>query len=281
MVESEKKLNLLIDIDGVMTTGQFLYSEKGKAFKVFGPHDADGLKIIRDKINILFISADKRGFPISKKRIGDMKYKIELVPDGSRYEWIKDNFGFENTIFIGDGIPDAPVIPVVRHSSLAYDITQRLFSLLLSQPPVLHIRYINQTKELDELAEELELWNTAVDLEQRKGHDPWQALAQDMIVFGRGVSDIEYIPHLWKDFPIKEHQSPSDYLTTVDSFTQGAGLPFVWRHIPAKQFIPVESEGRITGGYWFGAKKAIDVLQDKRNKVPKLKESLIMETSPL
>ena len=42
MEESKKKLNLIIDIDGVMTTGQFLYSEKGKAFKVFGPHDSDG-----------------------------------------------------------------------------------------------------------------------------------------------------------------------------------------------------------------------------------------------
>jgi 3-deoxy-D-manno-octulosonate 8-phosphate phosphatase (KDO 8-P phosphatase) len=107
---TEKKMNLIIDIDGVMTTGQFVYSKKGKEYKTFGPHDADGLKIIRDKINILFISADKRGFPISKKRIDDMGYKIELVPDGSRYEWIRDNFGFEKTIFIGDGISDMPII---------------------------------------------------------------------------------------------------------------------------------------------------------------------------
>ena len=55
------KLNLIIDVDGVMTTGQFLYSSKGKEYKIFGPHDTDGLKIIKDKINIVFISADKRG----------------------------------------------------------------------------------------------------------------------------------------------------------------------------------------------------------------------------
>ncbi|MEK6841883.1 MAG: HAD hydrolase family protein [Nanoarchaeota archaeon] len=110
MEEPKKKLNLIIDIDGVMTTGQFLYSEKGKEFKIFGPHDSDGLKIIKDKINILFITADKRGFKISKKRIDDMGYKIELVKDGSRYEWIKSNFGLENVIFIGDGISDALVI---------------------------------------------------------------------------------------------------------------------------------------------------------------------------
>ena len=103
-------LNLIIDVDGVMTTGQFLYSKKGKEYKIFGPHDADGLKIIRDKINIVFISADKRGFPISKKRMNDMGYKIELVPETDRYEWVKNKFGFENTIFVGDGIFDALII---------------------------------------------------------------------------------------------------------------------------------------------------------------------------
>ena len=46
--------NLILDVDGVMTTGQFLYSEDGKAYKIFGPHDADGLKILRNKLNILF-----------------------------------------------------------------------------------------------------------------------------------------------------------------------------------------------------------------------------------
>lgn len=103
-------MNLIIDVDGVMTTGQFFYSTKGKAMKVFGPHDADGLKLVKDKMNVIFITADKRGFPISKRRIDDMGYKIELVEDGTRYEYIKEKYGFDNTIFIGDGIFDAPVI---------------------------------------------------------------------------------------------------------------------------------------------------------------------------
>ena len=105
-----KKLNFVLDVDGVMTTGQFLYSEKGKAYKIFGPHDSDGLKLIKDKVNIFFISADKKGFAISKKRIDDMGYKIEIVPEGDRYKWIKERFGLENTIFMGDGIFDAPII---------------------------------------------------------------------------------------------------------------------------------------------------------------------------
>lgn len=106
---TQEKMNFVIDVDGVMTTGQFLYSSKSKAYKVFGPHDSDGLKLIKGKLNIFFITADKRGLPISRKRIKDMGYKIEVV-SGNRYDYIKKKFGFVNTIFIGDSIFDAPII---------------------------------------------------------------------------------------------------------------------------------------------------------------------------
>ena len=105
-----KKLNLIIDVDGVMTTGQFLYSSKGKEYKLFGAHDADGLKLIKDKVNLLFITSDKKGFTISRRRIKDMGYEIKLITEGDRYKYIKENFGFEKTIYIGDGIFDALLI---------------------------------------------------------------------------------------------------------------------------------------------------------------------------
>jgi len=103
-------MNLVIDVDGVMTTGQFLYSSKGKVYKIFGPHDADGLKLIKDKVEITFITADKRGFPISEKRIKDMGYPLEMVSEGDRYSFVKNRFGFENTIYIGDGIFDVKIL---------------------------------------------------------------------------------------------------------------------------------------------------------------------------
>ncbi len=104
------KLNLVIDVDGVMTTGRFFYSSEGKTHKEFGPHDSDGLKMLKDHMNIQFVTADKRGFPISERRIKDMGYPIELVTEKDRYNFVKERFGFENTIFIGDGIHDAPVL---------------------------------------------------------------------------------------------------------------------------------------------------------------------------
>ncbi len=33
-----------------LTTGQFLYSVDGKAYKIFGPHDNDGIKLLSQKI---------------------------------------------------------------------------------------------------------------------------------------------------------------------------------------------------------------------------------------
>ena len=42
----------ILDVDGVMTTGQFLYSESGKLMKVFGPDDNDGLGLLNPHIDI-------------------------------------------------------------------------------------------------------------------------------------------------------------------------------------------------------------------------------------
>lgn len=101
----------VLDVDGVMTTGQFLYSEFGKMYKVFGPHDADGLKMLRGKIDFLFITADKRGYCITKKRIvEDMKYDLKLVSEDERETFFAEEIGYNHAIFMGDGIFDATIL---------------------------------------------------------------------------------------------------------------------------------------------------------------------------
>lgn len=97
----------LLDVDGVLNNGQFIYSTKGKIGKIFGPDDNDALKILSKFINISFISSDYRGFEISKRRIQkDMKFKINLVRNNERSDWIKKNYDLKKTIFMGDGIFD-------------------------------------------------------------------------------------------------------------------------------------------------------------------------------
>jgi len=105
----------IVDVDGVLTTGQFLYSVRGKEFKIFGPHDNDGIKLLSPKIKIIFLTADKRGYAISKKRIvDDMKQKLVLVNEENRYAFIEKHFGLKDTIYMGDGYFDAPIIAHCR-----------------------------------------------------------------------------------------------------------------------------------------------------------------------
>lgn len=94
--------NFILDVDGVLTTGQMIYSEEGKKYKIFGPHDNDGLKMIKDLINVHFISADIKGLEITKKRISDMGFSVDLVSENDREKYIND-FVVDETIFMGDG----------------------------------------------------------------------------------------------------------------------------------------------------------------------------------
>jgi len=109
---------LFLDVDGVLTTGQFLYNKDGKQFKVFGPDDNDGLSLLKSFIKIHFLTGDKKGFNISKKRIvSDMKFPLNLVSTINRVEWIKNHTSsLERVIYMGDGIFDHYVFSKVGYS---------------------------------------------------------------------------------------------------------------------------------------------------------------------
>jgi len=111
--------HLVMDVDGVLNTGHFIYTEDGKFAKMFGPHDKDGLEIIKNLgISIDFVTADATGFEISKARIvRDWKFKesqLHLVTDGFRLQWLTDlGYNLKETAYIGDGIHDAPILEAV------------------------------------------------------------------------------------------------------------------------------------------------------------------------
>jgi 3-deoxy-D-manno-octulosonate 8-phosphate phosphatase (KDO 8-P phosphatase) len=107
-----RNLIFVFDVDGVMTTGQFFYSSSGKVFKVFGPHDNDGLKMLsKNGLRFLFVTADKRGFPITEKRIvHDMGAELHLVNESDRLSFIQSRYGLENVVYMGDGYYDAPIL---------------------------------------------------------------------------------------------------------------------------------------------------------------------------
>lgn len=108
---------LILDVDGVMTTGHFLYSAKGKVMKIFGPDDNDGLSLLQSDVEIRFVTGDKRGFPISKRRItDDMKYPLDIVSTIRRIDWIRERYPLDSVIYMGDGIFDHYVMREVGYS---------------------------------------------------------------------------------------------------------------------------------------------------------------------
>jgi 3-deoxy-D-manno-octulosonate 8-phosphate phosphatase (KDO 8-P phosphatase) len=107
----------LLDVDGVMTNGQFIYSNAGKLMKIFGPDDNDALRLLNPYIKIRFITGDKKGFPVSSKRIKeDMKFELDLVSTTERIEWINERYNPDTVIYMGDGIFDHYVMKEVGYS---------------------------------------------------------------------------------------------------------------------------------------------------------------------
>jgi 3-deoxy-D-manno-octulosonate 8-phosphate phosphatase (KDO 8-P phosphatase) len=118
MASTQSKIkNFVIDCDGCLTDGKFTYTKQGKISKVYGPDDSDALDILKNRgIKIYFISGDKRGFAVTKKRVEDMKFTAELVSTFKRLEWMKKRMKLKETVFMGDGIYDSLVFPYMTYS---------------------------------------------------------------------------------------------------------------------------------------------------------------------
>lgn len=107
----------ILDVDGILTDGGFYYSAEGKVMKKFGADDNDALSLLKPYMEIIFVTGDKRGFPISEKRIvSDMHMKLELVSTIKRIQWIKDRYNPEEVIYMGDGIFDHYVMKEIGYS---------------------------------------------------------------------------------------------------------------------------------------------------------------------
>lgn len=111
----------ILDVDGVLTDGGFYYTAEGKVAKKFGADDNDALSLLRPFLEIIFVTGDKRGFPISQKRIEDMHFRLELVSTIKRIEWIKERFDPQKVIYMGDGIFDHYVMREVGYGISTQD----------------------------------------------------------------------------------------------------------------------------------------------------------------
>jgi 3-deoxy-D-manno-octulosonate 8-phosphate phosphatase (KDO 8-P phosphatase) len=106
IAKTKRPLMILVDLDGVLTDGKFIYSDTGKEFKIFGAHDNRALQNLNLVSRLEFISADNRGFQISKTRINDMGFELSLMNSQERFDFIKLNKTKFFIIFLCDSNDD-------------------------------------------------------------------------------------------------------------------------------------------------------------------------------
>lgn len=99
------------DVDGCLNDGRIYWAADGeKPFKAFGNYDHDGVKLLRNHVKLIFISADKHGWDILKTRIVDhMKCELHYVPEKNRFQFV-ENYGFDKVAYMGDGVYDAKIL---------------------------------------------------------------------------------------------------------------------------------------------------------------------------
>lgn len=110
-----KKISLLLlDVDGVLTTGQVIYSDSGEETKVFDVRDGLGLRLLMEAGIKVGIITGRRSLALVHRcnNLG-----ITLLRDGIRdkaaaLENILQETGVpaSQTAFVGDDLPDLPVL---------------------------------------------------------------------------------------------------------------------------------------------------------------------------
>lgn len=121
-----KKIRLLLlDVDGVLTDGSIIYHDNGKETKVFNVKDGLGIRLLIDSgIRVGIVTGRASNALLSRCR----NLGIDLIFDG-----IKDKAAVLNAIvektgispehmaFIGDDLPDLPLMKLVGVSAAVAD----------------------------------------------------------------------------------------------------------------------------------------------------------------
>jgi len=122
-----KKTIFIVDCDGVMTDGRSYFDKDGKYAKSYGSYDKEAIQFAVDvcKDQIIFVTDDKEGFPITSARIDKL---IDSVSESnniakSKMNWkeremlvmqIRDESYFNkidvDIVFIGDSFSDIPAM---------------------------------------------------------------------------------------------------------------------------------------------------------------------------
>jgi len=105
---------VLLDVDGVLTTGQVIYDDAGRETKVFNVRDGLGIRLLMEAGVTVGVVTGRRSMALVHRcnNLG-----IQLLEDGvtdkaAALERILAETGVsaERTAFVGDDLPDLPIM---------------------------------------------------------------------------------------------------------------------------------------------------------------------------
>jgi 3-deoxy-D-manno-octulosonate 8-phosphate phosphatase (KDO 8-P phosphatase) len=111
---------LLMDVDGVLTEGDIIYSSSGEDLKKFNIQDGMGITLAR-RAGLKTGIITGRSSEAVTKRAEELKYDVISQGNFNKlkpYEEIRAQFGLEDEeiVYIGDDLPDLPVLQRVGFS---------------------------------------------------------------------------------------------------------------------------------------------------------------------
>jgi len=111
---------LLLDVDGVLTTGQVVYTDSGEEIKAFSVKDGLGLRMAMDRgIQVGIVTGRSSGALLHRCRNLGIKLVFDNVRDkAAKLPEITKKTGIaaRHMAFVGDDLPD---IPLMRRVGLA------------------------------------------------------------------------------------------------------------------------------------------------------------------
>lgn len=131
---------LILDVDGVLTNGQFFLGPNGEEYKAFNAQDGLGLKQLqRSGIVIAVISG--RSSRSVERRMEELE--INHVYQGVRNKWLvlkeilrEENLSLDQCAYVGDDIPDLAIMKKVKLACTVANAT----------PPIKAIAHIQTQK---------------------------------------------------------------------------------------------------------------------------------------
>src|SRR5689334_7761226 len=125
-IEKAKNIRLLIlDVDGVLTTGAIYYGSNGGEMKGFHIHDGLGIKLLQKTGVLVAIISGKHSEAVTR-RITDLKIKHFYLGQEDKlpaYENLKQQLQLQDhqIAYMGDDLPD---LPLLRRAGLAMTVPQ-------------------------------------------------------------------------------------------------------------------------------------------------------------